>query len=239
MQHVSKSVYYSIVNNQDSTTPHATTPASLFIQRHVRTRFDLLRPEVEDRVAANQATQKMHHDRHSRQRDFFVGQRVMVRNLRPGPQWIPGTIIERRGPVTYLVQVAGDRIWKRHIDHLNETTDTPQNQTTLLWPTIEAEGPAETPVSLLVPDASSLGIPSLLSQQVGCPNPLLNLIPLPTRNTKCHYRLHQVQLLQYHLQTDATRNELGGGQTDTKLLSGTHFEKGGEYSIVNNQDNCK
>ncbi len=57
------------------TTPHATTrvaPASLFLQRHVRTRFDLLRPEVEDRVAANQATQKMHHDRHSRQKDLFV-----------------------------------------------------------------------------------------------------------------------------------------------------------------------
>ncbi len=146
-------------------------PASLFLQRHVRTRFDLLRPEVEDRVVANQATQKMHHDRHSRQRDFFVGQRVMVRNLRPGPQWIPGTIIERRGPVTYLVQVARDRIWKRHIDHLNKTTDTPQNQTTLLRPTIKAEGPAETPVSLPDPDASSLADTVPAPSTSGVPEP--------------------------------------------------------------------
>ncbi len=114
------------------TTPHATTqvaPASLFLQRHVRTRLDLMRPEVEDIVSASQATQKHHHDKHSRARDLFIGQRVMVRNLRPGHQWIPGTIVERKGPLTYLVQVAEGRIWKRHVDHLRETTDTPQDQT--------------------------------------------------------------------------------------------------------------
>jgi len=43
------------------TIPHSTTqvaPASLFLQRHVTTRFDLLRPEVGDVLSSNQATQK-------------------------------------------------------------------------------------------------------------------------------------------------------------------------------------
>ena len=66
--------------------------------------------------------------------NFFVGQKVMVCNLCPGLQWIPGTIIERKGPLNYLVQVAGGCIWKRNVDHLQETTDTPQDQTSLVLP---------------------------------------------------------------------------------------------------------
>ena len=124
------------------TIPHATTqvaPASLFLQRHVRTRFDLLRPEVEDIVSSSQSAQKQNFDKHCRQRDFFVGQRVMVRNLRPGPRWVPGTLIERKGPLTYLVQVSEGRIWKRHVDHLHETTDTPQDHTSFVVPTAESD----------------------------------------------------------------------------------------------------
>ena len=30
---------------------------------------------------------------------------VMVRNLRPGDKWVPGTIIERTGLLSYVVQV--------------------------------------------------------------------------------------------------------------------------------------
>jgi len=45
------------------TIPHSTTqvaPASLFLQRHLRTRFDLLRPEEAD-VSLYQATQKQNY----------------------------------------------------------------------------------------------------------------------------------------------------------------------------------
>ena len=45
--------------------------------------------------------------------------------MRPGPQWISGTVIERLGPLSFLVQVSGDRVWKRHIDHLREMRDSP------------------------------------------------------------------------------------------------------------------
>ncbi len=46
-------------------TPHATTglsPASLFLGRPIRTRFDLLHPDVGRRTCAAQARQKSYHD---------------------------------------------------------------------------------------------------------------------------------------------------------------------------------
>ena len=61
-------------------TPHATTqvaPCTLFLGRSVRTRLDLLHPDVSHNVESNQALQK---------------QRVMVRNYRQGPAWTQGTV---------------------------------------------------------------------------------------------------------------------------------------------------
>ena len=114
-------------------TPHTTTnvaPCTLFLKREVRTRFDLMRPDISGKVATKQAQQKFYHDQHTRTRELFIGQRVMVRNLRPGDKWIPGTIIERTGPLSYLVQVAGGQTWKRHIDHLRQMDDSPQHEQT-------------------------------------------------------------------------------------------------------------
>ena len=110
------------------TTPHATTnqtPSSLFLGRELRTRLDLLKPSIERQVVEKQATQKEKHDQHAKEREFHVGQRVMVRNLRPGPAWVPGIIVKRLGPVSFLVEVNG-LIWKRHIDHLRIHIDSPE-----------------------------------------------------------------------------------------------------------------
>ena len=110
-------------------TPHATTnqtPAALFLGRELRTRLDLLKPSIARQVEEKQASQKEKHDRHAREREFHVGQQVMVRNLRPGPAWVPGTIVKRLGPVSFLVEVSG-LIWKRHVDHLRMYTDNPES----------------------------------------------------------------------------------------------------------------
>ena len=106
------------------TTPHATTgktPSQLFLKRDIRTRFDLLKPDCERHVLEKQSQQKASHDKaHSRDQKWFVGQRVMARNVRPGPNWIPATIIEVQGPVTYLVLTDDRQVWKRHLDQLKE-----------------------------------------------------------------------------------------------------------------------
>ena len=114
-------------------SPHATTgvcPCSLFLRRHVRTRLDLLRPDLGTHVSNKQAQQKKAHDRKSREREFMVGQSVMARNLRPGPAWVPAVVVERFGPVSYRVETSDQQLWKRHVDHLKGCgVNSEENQT--------------------------------------------------------------------------------------------------------------
>ena len=62
---------------------------------------------------------------------MLVGQCVLVRNFRPGPTWLPGTVINCNSPLSYQVKVSGERIWNRHIDHLLEAVDPPQVSSTI------------------------------------------------------------------------------------------------------------
>ena len=109
------------------TTPHATTnvaPCELLMNRKIRTRLDLLYPpNVESRVAKNVSRQKAMHDVHAKAREFLVGQRVMLRNLRDGPKWVPGVVVGRQGPLSYVVQTTGGEVWKRHVDQIEEVGD--------------------------------------------------------------------------------------------------------------------
>ena len=62
--------------------------------------------------------QSLYQDQHWHDRSWYVGEHVMVRNLCPGLAWIPGVVVERLGPVTYMVDAGHDQIWKRHSDQL-------------------------------------------------------------------------------------------------------------------------
>ena len=111
-------------------TPHSTTnstPCELFLKRSIRTRFDLLRPEVQEQVLNKQARQKQDHDGKSKLRELAVGNKVMVRNFREGRRWIPGEVVARKGPLSYDVSV-GNRIWKRHVDHLKSFLGEIENE---------------------------------------------------------------------------------------------------------------
>ena len=99
----------------------------MFLSRQVCTRLDLLHPSLEETVSNKQAQQKFYYDLHAHKRELFVGQRVMARSPPPGVQWVPGTIVQQTGPLSYLVKVSGDRLWRRHIDHLRGMIDSPQN----------------------------------------------------------------------------------------------------------------
>ena len=103
------------------TTPHTSTGIVLcMLFLDMRTRFHLLRPHVKDHVLSQQAAQKAHHDQYNRARELCVGQRVLVQNYQSGEDWVPGTVTERRGPLSYTVQVADGQLWHRHIDQLKE-----------------------------------------------------------------------------------------------------------------------
>ena len=95
------------------------TPASLFLGRELRTRLSLFRPNVGEKVMDSQAKPKATHDVHARMlREFYPGDRVLVKHLRKEDTWWPGSVAERSGPRSYVVVVNDGRVWKRHVDHL-------------------------------------------------------------------------------------------------------------------------
>ena len=112
-------------------TPHATTnvaPCALFLNRPLRTRFDLLIPDPNRVVCGKQAEQVTHHDQHAKQRDFIVGQHIMAKNMRGDPKWVRGTIGRQLGPVSFEVELDNGLTWKRHIDHLRPLSPAAEPQ---------------------------------------------------------------------------------------------------------------
>ena len=98
-------------------TPQLTTwisPAEL-LHRQPRTRLDLLRPNTPLRVEEKQQVQKRKHDLKARARLFQNGDLVYVKNFSPGPQWVPGKVIEVSGPVSYVIQLNDGRQRRCHL----------------------------------------------------------------------------------------------------------------------------
>ena len=104
-------------------TPHTTTgktPAELFLRRAPRTRLSLLKPSLKAQVEKKQEQQKASHDgRRLTLREFEARQPVLVRNHRSDQRvtWVPGIVVSRKGPHTYLCRVHG-RIRFTHVNHL-------------------------------------------------------------------------------------------------------------------------
>ena len=53
----------------------------------------------------------------------------MVRDKRPtaSSAWIPGVIVQQRGPLTFLVDVGQGQLWKRHLDHIKWSRTTAED----------------------------------------------------------------------------------------------------------------
>ena len=102
------------------TTPHSTTgvpPAELVMKRKVRTHLDRLVSSVADRVRNKQSQQKVAHDYHAQEREIQEGQAVYAKDFRYKKTWIPGTVIEKTGPVSVRVQLDdGSVIWRHQHD---------------------------------------------------------------------------------------------------------------------------
>ena len=104
-------------------TPQTTTglsPAELLQNRHLRSRLDLVRPDlealcIEKAVCSTVAL-------HSRSRSFSVSDPIYMHNCGNGPRWIPGTI---RLSVGEDLTLEDGRSFRRHIDHIRERTDLP------------------------------------------------------------------------------------------------------------------
>ncbi len=105
-------------------TPHSTTgrsPAELLLGRQLRSRLDLLRPDLSRNVEQRQDRQKLNHDRKSSSPIFQEGEEVYVRNYsRQGSPWWAGRIEKRTGPVSAQVEVEGGILVRRHFDQIRK-----------------------------------------------------------------------------------------------------------------------
>ena len=108
-------------------TPQTTTghsPAELLMGRNLRSRLDLIHPDVSGRVALKQQKQKNVHDQRAVERRFTAGDPVYVRNFGQGHPWLPGHILEATGPVSFRVELEGGQmVWRRHLDHIRKLHD--------------------------------------------------------------------------------------------------------------------
>ena len=86
--------------------------------RPLCSQLDLLQPNIQVKVQSRQERQKSDHDRHARSREFKCSDLVHIRNFGQGPMWIPGVVIQVRGPVSYTVKLANGEQKCRHVDHI-------------------------------------------------------------------------------------------------------------------------
>ena len=112
-------------------TPHSTTGISLLellMGRKLKSRFDLLKPNIATRIEQKQQQQKHSHDAHAIARQFQEGDSVYARDFRQGQSWLTGTIVKRLGPVSFKVETNNGQIIYRHQDQIRK-----RSTQTLIW----------------------------------------------------------------------------------------------------------
>lgn len=102
--------------------PNMTTmssPAMLFLNRDIRTRIDLVFPDLVGRVQ-----EKVRKNTYSFQdRLFQEGDKVAIRDYRsPNSRWKFGTVISKDGALHYTINVQG-AMYRRHVDQMRPAGD--------------------------------------------------------------------------------------------------------------------
>ena len=131
-------------------TPHSTTgiaPAELLMNRRLRSKLDLVYPDVAERVGTRQLKQKLTHDNGNPVRNLYIGDKVYVRNLpNSDPKWLAGTVTKVTGPLSYHVELLDGTIVRKHVDHLrSRDTNHTATEQTATTPRAPLAGPLSVP----------------------------------------------------------------------------------------------
>ena len=96
---------------------------------HLRTRVDLLQPDIRKKVFTEQSKQKQIHDECCRDRHFNEGDGVWITDFCSYTnKWEPGILVERVGPVSFKVKLMDGQTFERHLDHLHHRSDSPNSK---------------------------------------------------------------------------------------------------------------
>ncbi len=83
-----------------------------------RSRLDLLRPNLHNKVQQQQERQKANKDNRAPTRSFSVNDTVLVADLPARDTWLPGTVTKVLGSRSYEILLDENRTIRRHIDHI-------------------------------------------------------------------------------------------------------------------------
>ena len=86
--------------------------------------MDLLKSNITSNIHSKQAYEKYYSDKSRCPREFVIEQEMIVCNFQEGDSWICGKIVDKLGPVSYLVQCHDGAMWRRHVDHIQATVIT-------------------------------------------------------------------------------------------------------------------
>ena len=102
-------------------TPHSSlgsSPAVVMWGHTLRSRLDLLRPDIDKKAQQDTDRQSRAYDSRAPNRQFAVQDTVYARNYGSGPRWVPGSIVSCQGTAMYVVKLLDNREIVRHVDQL-------------------------------------------------------------------------------------------------------------------------
>ncbi|XP_055701804.1 uncharacterized protein K02A2.6-like [Phlebotomus papatasi] len=155
---------YRTTPNENS--PDGKSPSEVLFSRKVRTIFDLLKFRDPQDPQRNKKMEEQYNRKHgAKKRSFQRGEEVYAKKFFQGGKftWAPGTVIERRGSVSYNVRLSDGIIIRSHINQLRGRS-TNSEKTTDSLPLFFAPSdapthptPRQSPNSADVPKDSSTG----------------------------------------------------------------------------------
>ena len=97
--------------------PHSTTgttPSELLICLKLRSRLDLLFPDLQKTMDYQQWKQKKAHDNMKQIRSFREGDQVFLLNKK----WTPGVLQQVTGPESYQIRLEDGRVARRPVNNV-------------------------------------------------------------------------------------------------------------------------
>uniref|UniRef100_A0A1X7SDU4 Uncharacterized protein n=1 Tax=Amphimedon queenslandica TaxID=400682 RepID=A0A1X7SDU4_AMPQE len=64
----------------------------------------------------------------SQDREVQLKESVYVKELPSGSSWLPGIVIEQRGPRSYLIELNNGCVVRRHMDHIRSRVEDDENE---------------------------------------------------------------------------------------------------------------
>ncbi|XP_054257479.1 uncharacterized protein K02A2.6-like [Macrosteles quadrilineatus] len=138
LQHKLDNFLFAFRNTPSTVT--GVTPAELFLQWKPRTKLTMLKPCLLSAIDKKREAQKEAADNHQGSfRSFVEGEKVLVKSVwQEIISWIPGRILERKSPSTYVVSVLGGKIRFCHADHLRSSKLTEEEEVTVNRPVVQS-----------------------------------------------------------------------------------------------------